>query len=211
MSENRTLTLRAPTKHIYTGGAGASGDFCPQSEPPGVRSARFLDALSVASFQLRRVLLSAPRDTEIDYTVDVKTHMLMPGQLPCIPGWHCDMVPREEGRPVFEHLLGSTSPDMLVWISGCPRTVFLEEDVPVADLPSRHADLEYLESFPHAEIDPHTWYTMSWNTPHRGGAAHERCWRTFVRMVDSRVYPPLHADQIVRRHSQVYVRQGLDW
>ena len=37
-----------------------------------------------------------------DYiVVDTRVTMLMPGQYPSIPGWHCDDVPRTQGQPDF--------------------------------------------------------------------------------------------------------------
>ena len=37
-----------------------------------------------------------------DFTWDVKVHMLMPNQFPCIPNWHFDNVPRLNNKQDFD-------------------------------------------------------------------------------------------------------------
>lgn len=58
-----------------------------------------------------------------DYLIDVKVHMLMPGQYPCIPNWHCDFVPRDDDK---KKLLDKILPDdmMYLYVSGEPKTEF---------------------------------------------------------------------------------------
>lgn len=55
---------------------------------------------------LDKLSLEFGRDSEMvsdNYpypVVDTRVHMLMPGMVPAIPGWHCDNVPRgESGQP----------------------------------------------------------------------------------------------------------------
>jgi hypothetical protein len=45
---------------------------------------------------LQPLLETFPDDLS-KFTFDVKVHMLMPGQYPCIPNWHTDFVPRVNG------------------------------------------------------------------------------------------------------------------
>ena len=45
---------------------------------------------------LIEVLETFPDDPDL-FTWDVKVHMLMPNQYPCIPHWHCDNVYRING------------------------------------------------------------------------------------------------------------------
>ncbi len=49
------------------------------------------------------VLATFP-DDQMKFTWDVKVHMLMPGQYPCIPNWHTDFVPREGGVQKFDKI-----------------------------------------------------------------------------------------------------------
>ena len=45
---------------------------------------------------LEELFLSGDLELEIEeYAVDVKIHMLMPKQFPCIPNWHRDFIPRD--------------------------------------------------------------------------------------------------------------------
>lgn len=37
--------------------------------------------------------------SELHMRIDTRVHMLKPGWLPAIPGWHCDSVPRPHGQP----------------------------------------------------------------------------------------------------------------
>src|SRR3954471_6044938 len=58
-----------------------------------------------------------------DYSWDVKVHMLMPRQYPCIPGWHVDNVPRAaDGRQMFDQVRLDLG--MWMWVSGGPLTQF---------------------------------------------------------------------------------------
>jgi hypothetical protein len=59
-----------------------------------------------------------------DYLIDVKVHMLMPEQYPCIPNWHCDFVPRDEELKLRPDLI--TGEKMYLWVSGEPKTEFRE-------------------------------------------------------------------------------------
>ena len=70
---------------------------------------------------LAPILDTFPDKAEM-FTWDVKVHMLMPGQYPCIPNWHTDFVPRVNGIQRFDQV----RPDlpMYLWVSGAPLTQF---------------------------------------------------------------------------------------
>lgn len=55
-----------------------------------------------------------------DFIFDVKVHMLMPGQYPCIPNWHYDNVPRVNNKQDFD-LVRPDLP-MYLWASNAPQT-----------------------------------------------------------------------------------------
>lgn len=64
-------------------------------DTPSLFNASLEDALRYGG-ELTRAALSAmsiPGDRK-HIIVDTKTHMLMPGMWPAIPGWHTDGVPR---------------------------------------------------------------------------------------------------------------------
>lgn len=86
----------------------------------GVRGASFNKAIELMP-DLQEVLNTFPDDKNI-FSFDIKVHMLMPNQYPCIPNWHTDNVPRENGIQKF-NLVKPDLP-MYLWISGAPLTQF---------------------------------------------------------------------------------------
>jgi len=128
------------------------------------------------------ILESFPHDMA-DYVFDVKVHMLMPGQFPCIPNWHFDNVPRRKGRQQFGMV--DTRKKMYLWLSGPPYTQFEDE----------------------RDVPPQTWLEFDQLTSHRGVESDIFCWRLFIRATHVGILtsPP---KGIVRRHSQVYLDAG---
>lgn len=64
-----------------------------------------------------------------DLCIDSRTHMLMEGWYPCIPGWHHDDVPRtrEDGQPnYFDETLRSEHVMMLVNADICPTEFIID-------------------------------------------------------------------------------------
>jgi len=53
---------------------------------------------------------SLPEDWTQNAVIDTRSHMLMKGWYPCIPGWHHDDVPRPE-IPVGQHFATAGQPD----------------------------------------------------------------------------------------------------
>lgn len=123
----------------------------------------------------------------IDFTWDVKIHMLMPRQYPCIPGWHVDNVPRApDGRQMFDKI----RPDlpMWMWVSGAPLTQFRT-----------------------GYVLPQTWARFTQEDEHRGAPATEFCWRGFIRATHKDIMPA-RKDGWLRRHCQVYVgEKNYQW
>lgn len=143
----------------------------------------------------------APVREGVEYIADVKVHMLMPGQWPCIPNWHQDFVPRDpetlEERP---DLLGPDNPPMLLWLSGPPLTEFKDEGI--SAVPAR------------------TWVEFTQFDEHRGVAATEHGWRTFIRLTPVEVMReglpheviPAPPEKWIRRHTQVYLdAENFKW
>ncbi|MFP8823477.1 hypothetical protein, partial [Enterobacter cloacae] len=61
----------------------------------GLWNASFDDAFRFGGDVTRAALQAINlRGDKKHIVVDVKTHMLMPGMIPAIPGWHTDGVPR---------------------------------------------------------------------------------------------------------------------
>lgn len=118
-------------------------------------------------------------DVHDNFTWDVKVHMLMPRQYPCVPNWHTDNVPRVNGVQRFDLI----SPDrpMYMWISGAPLT-----------------------QFKHGYIRPQKWHRFNQLDEHRGTPASEFCWRGFIRATHKAIQSPKKGDY-QRRHCQVYL------
>ena len=140
---------------------------------------------------LEPVMRSAPVDLW-DYTADVKVHMLMPGMWPCIPNWHCDLVPRDKNNQQ-DFTRASAKNRLHLWLSGHPLTEFRSK------------------LFGVRRIQPQKWVCFSQLDEHRGTQAKEHIWRLFIRLAPKSIYPanPLH--KVLRRHSQVYLDSDFVW
>lgn len=132
-------------------------------------------------------LNEAPTQKGEKYVCDVKVHMLMPGQWPCIPGWHRDMVPRDENLVPQPDLI-NTSKIMMMWLSGPPLTEFVDR---------RGAGI--------VKVEPRTWVTFTQEDEHRGTVSEIHTWRTFIRLVPEPLLTPAPVDQWIRTHTQVYL------
>ncbi len=113
------------------------------------------------------------------FTWDVKVHMLMPKQYPCIPNWHQDAVPRDCGIQKFDQI--NTGFPLYLWVSGAP-----------------------LPEFEGGFLLPKQWFRFTQADVHRGCAASEFCWRGLIRAIHSKLVPPKKVGAL-RRHSQVYL------
>lgn len=122
-----------------------------------------------------------------DYLVDVKVHMLMPGQYPCIPNWHCDFVPRDEN--LVQDRSKITGDEMYIWISGAPFT-------------------EYKTFQRKIETPYGPWTVINQNDFHRGAKSEIHTWRCFIRLIPKWfVHPTTINVGTLRRHTQVYIDQ----
>lgn len=123
--------------------------------------------------------------SEEEYLVDIKIHMLMPNQWPCIPNWHCDFIPRDEkGKRVAK---GITGEKMYMWLSGSPLTQYKNSEGEVYTKPAQQ------------------WHSFTQRDLHRGAECLEHTWRCFIRVIPKKF---VHQTTInvgtVRRHTQVY-------
>ena len=120
-----------------------------------------------------------------DYLVDVKVHMLMPGEYPCIPNWHRDFVPRDKDKNLLPHLI--TGEQMYLWVSGEPFTEFMEKGSA-------------------KPIEGSSWKTFTQRDVHRGVESQIHTWRCFIRVIPSKfVHPGTLNMGEIRRHTQVYL------
>lgn len=134
-----------------------------------------------------------------EYLVDVKVHMLMAAQYPCIPDWHCDFVPRDP-ETMERDPSKITGEKMYLWVSGEPRTQFRNKP-------------ETLET------EQTSWVVFTQEDYHRGTPAQERTWRCFIRLTPKKLIkdrPTANKDKShrggLRRHAQVYLdANNYEW
>lgn len=117
-----------------------------------------------------------------DFTWDVKVHMLMPNQFPCIPNWHFDNIPRVNNAQDWNQV--KTHLPMYLYISGAPLTEFRETGI----------------------IPAQQWVRFTQKDEHRGTMSKDFQWRGFIRATHKDILPanPAGTD-VTRRHSQVYL------
>lgn len=132
--------------------------------------------------ELTEILDEAPIEAHEYYVVDVKIHMLMPGQWPCIPNWHHDNVPRNE-KGEKDYTKVDLSKKMLLWVSGEPLTEFRGSGI----------------------IEPREWHSFDQADEHRGHMSKIHTWRTFIRLTPEPLLIPAEPHQWLRTHSQVYL------
>lgn len=144
----------------------------------GVHQADF-ETLCKLMPDVQLLILDSFPDDELNFTWDVKVHMLMPRQYPCIPNWHCDNVPRVNGIQRFD-LVRPELP-MYLWLSNGPLT-----------------------QFKHGYVEPEQWVRFNQLDEHRGTAASEFTWRGFIRATHKDILKPKETDNL-RRHCQVYL------
>lgn len=157
----------------------------------GVHQASFDDMIRLMPDVTDLVTQEFPLNPS-NFVWDVKVHMLMPGQFPCIPNWHYDNVPRVNNVQDFNRV----TPDlpMYLWLSGAPLTEF------------RKGGDSWL-------VEPRKWYRFTQEDEHRGTQADAFGWRGFIRATHKGIMPsrPRGHDPL-RRHSQVYLdARNFSW
>lgn len=145
----------------------------------GVHQAPITEVVKLMPDIAKSNILATFPDDVWNFTWDIKVHMLMPRQYPCIPNWHVDNIPRVNGMQRFD--LAKPDLPMYCWISGAPLTQF---------------ETGYLE--------PKKWHRFTQKDSHRGTMASEFCWRAFIRATHTDIQKPKAGDWL-RRHCQVYI------
>jgi hypothetical protein len=128
-------------------------------------------------------LVASTFPDELDnFTWDVKVHMLMPSQYPCIPNWHYDNIPRVNNEQDWDQV--RTDLPMYLYISGPPFTEFREGGL----------------------VKSGSWTRFTQKDEHRGTMSTDFNWRCFIRATHKDILPSNPAgSNVLRRHSQVYL------
>lgn len=125
-------------------------------------------------------------DAPENFSWDVKVHMLMPNQYPCIPNWHLDNIPRINGIQRME-MIQPYLP-MYLWISNPPLT-----------------------QFKNGYLEPRKWHRFYQTDEHRGNPSDHFGWRGFIRATHIGIQPIKRTDY-VRKHIQVYLdAESYQW
>lgn len=163
---------------------------------------------------MAELVASVPVPDPENYELDIKVHMLMVGQYPCIPNWHTDMVPRDETGLRFDFIQPS-APPILLWISDGPCTEFLARPQLMDERPGSHQEIaRFIDRLPSQDakgfytqfIQPNVWTAMRQDTPHRGTQTDRNGWRVFARVTPRELVDPRRpVSSVIRRHAQVYL------
>jgi hypothetical protein len=168
----------------------------------------------------KRILLAATRfmnaPAGLHSVIDTRVHMLMPGQYPAIPGWHCDAVPRKEYgdqpdfsliNPEAKHYVCTISSDT----GGVSNTEFLVGPLSVDVDPNRvwsSVNAQIPEEQPIRSIPDGCLVEFGSMAIHRAAPATKwHGWRLFFRLSYMQ-NPPRNE---IRRQTQVYTNAGLGW
>lgn len=150
-----------------------------QDQHCGVIKSSYEDMIDLMP-DIKDIVSTFPHNPK-DYTWDVKVHMLMPNQYPCIPNWHYDCVPRDvDLNQDFDKV--NTDHKMFLYISNAPLTEFKEGGF----------------------IKAKEWTEFTQLDLHRGTMSTEFIWRCFIRATDKRICQPKDRNPL-RKHCQVYL------
>ena len=127
----------------------------------------------------------SPEFTWDDYYIDVKIHMLMPDQYPCIPNWHFDFLPRgEDGKRCSNE---RSDKKMYMWLSSAPLTLYKGKDGKEFTKPAQE------------------WHSFTQSDMHRGQISEDRVWRCFIRVIPKEFLHTVTKNVgEIRRHIQAY-------
>lgn len=155
-----------------------------------------------------------PEWTKNNLIIDSRSHMLMSGQCPAIPGYHLDSVPRELPNKQPNHKTPSYEADHCMMILGdCSRTEFAVGKV---ELPEITEDqLYYREWHPLVEkmieegrlfkvtAKPNELIFFNWQAWHQGVEATKRGFRWFIRAT---VNTTIKVENEIRVNANVYMK-----
>jgi hypothetical protein len=145
-------------------------------------------------------------------TIDSRVHMLKPGWYPCIPGWHLDLIPRDDNNQPNIDNPPEGDTHWLMIFGDCSCTQFLGSPIELRrPLPDEvvynsfntqinrevHRGTVHPVPIEHGQL-----IQFGPKDLHRGVAAHKDGWRFFIRASATAHREP--ANQI-RQNANVYV------
>lgn len=153
--------------------------------------------------------------------LDSRVHMLMPGWLTCIGGFHHDDIPRDtpNGQPNYdspsylsEHLMGLVNADVspTLFALGTHSLPEVKDDIvykvwhPIVEKQLEEGTLSKWE-VPSGRLIEFDWQSM-----HCGQATRKNGWRWFVRL-SRKTDRQNHMTNEIRRQTQVYLDPTIGW
>lgn len=167
--------------------------------------------------------------------VDTKVHMLLPGFIPSIPGWHTDGVPRgDEGLNPNNHGAPNLRAQIEAHPDEAPRyhilvtgdhspTEFIRESMQLrfpedigSDLYREMTDQIDRLWLPHFAtpwaVPPCTVVEWDWWNVHRAVPATARGWRFLIRVTETdHITPRKSPNDFIRRQNMVYAPTSFGW
>lgn len=204
---------------------------------PSLLQASLQDAVTFGGQLTRQALGAIAKSMHFDrkyIVVDTKVHMLMPGFMPAIPGWHTDGVPRGpekdpagKGAPDIdaqeEVAIAPPRYHLLVTGEMAPTKFALNPDLDlmVPDEPSpdlyRLLSTQMQAHEKHNQLNllltsPSTVYSWDWWQLHTATAATKFGWRFLIRVTETDyIKPRTDLREVIRVQQQVYVPSEFGW
>jgi hypothetical protein len=154
-------------------------------------------------------------------SIDTRTHMLMEGMYPCIPGWHCDDFYRPNGgQPDLENVeKEAPQKHYLIVLGDCSLTEFIKPGNTTfapspKELPKDNPCYFYYDKmfeedkFDTVFVEPNKIYSFGPLAFHRGSPATKNGFRTFIRLTRSNHRKPKNE---LRYQSNVYIAGRVSW
>lgn len=192
----------------------------------GLYNASMEDAIKFGGDLTREALKAIKLKNNRKYVVvDTKIHMLMPGFMPAILGFHTDGVPRpQKDKPDISLQEGKEENiyHLIVTGEGC-LTEFINTPLNIDVLHNCTSDL-------YKGIDQHVRYlkpeennliftaptcqvlTWNWWDIHRAVIAKKHEWRFLIRVAETNTQQPLmNLREVLRTQQQVYLPETFGW
>lgn len=154
-------------------------------------------------------------------SIDSRTHMLMKGWYPCIPGWHCDDFFRPNGQPDLYNVVEfADSRHHMIVLGDCSLTEFMtsplgprepKKDQNVYEMWDKHINrVMRTQAKRETQTVKHGQLVSFGPTDfHRGMPATKPGWRIFIRLTQSNHRKPKNE---IRNQTQVYLPAlGKGW
>lgn len=198
---------------------------------PGLWHADLDDAYRYGGEVTRHVLAHVALHGDRQYVVvDAKVHMLLPGFMPAIPGWHTDGVPRWDGNR-WQPEIGDPSifvqddwegsaPRYHLYVSGsgCLTRFMAEEtelDIPDDVGPALYSNISaQIGEQPAQRVATYPGRVIEWDwwNLHTAQKAARREWRYLCRVTETdNLAPETDLRQVIRTQEQVYVPTDFGW